>query len=249
MRERRDGREGGKNFSIVYLFANQVRNTLEQNMEGDEDSRGGNSSRLCARYLSSSLSPPCSLSYSPIAIYTQVFRRRLGLRHSKAQRHQQEVKEEMSPKGEKPKKSRSSKKVGGMLHRSTKLPMITTPLRLLISLHTGVDGGGWHHTSIKLRTVSTIEGKSHPQYLITSYSSSSSSSCYLTLVSSLFSSPLLSSTPSTTFIFDQSTTLIDELPLMSFAGDHVRGEYPYNTIQCPSTMHSKLPARLSDLQR
>ena len=59
--ERQEGREGGNFFSIVYLFANQVRNTLAQNMGGEEDSKGGNSARLCARYLSSSLSLPCSL--------------------------------------------------------------------------------------------------------------------------------------------------------------------------------------------
>ena len=79
-RERQDGREGGKIFSIVYLFANQVRNTPTQNMGGEEDSKKVATALDSVQGISPLHSPFRALSYFPIAIYTQVFRRTLGLR-------------------------------------------------------------------------------------------------------------------------------------------------------------------------
>ena len=116
----------------------------------------GNSSRFCARYLSSSVSLPCfivlcnppHLPPSTIFISANVSRSlmEVHLRKTKdsnfldAWRNNKEPSESvrryaLSVSSPRNYSSQSSRTIH---YRSIKSPTITTPLRLLISLHTGV---------------------------------------------------------------------------------------------------------------
>ena len=227
-------------------------------MGGEEDSVGSNSSRLCARYLSSALSLRCSLVLhntthpSPPTLHSLLsayFSRSSREGSPRKTNNSNFLENNKEPSEAVRKKTLSryallSTLLGSILHRVNLQYIVPlnylqsqlSPLRLLSSLHSGDDGGGWLH-------INQIEDGIHNERGKVICSISSLGIVPLPLP---FPLPLMLSLLIQLF-FPHFFLVLCSPPLPLLLSSLTQAQYPYNAKVL--LWHSSPHARLANRQR